>query len=219
MTLEHIKTVILILLIILSSLLTWTIWTYQPNYRVLEDEKTVQGVSLSGEERAINEIVFPGQVYCHFSNVHYGTLDSELIERMMKEISRWGYDHFEEISGELEDIYDFIYRNGMTEIVFPASVPMKVFRTFAEVKDKNTSTIDFDRLVIDTNHLTKSHGYVYFVSTENLTVYRSEVPASLVANFREQFYLPSVQSGQFYPHQMVTLENGNKLLVRTAATK
>ena len=41
MTYENIKTTILTFLVLLSGLLTWNIWTYQPNYESMENQKTV----------------------------------------------------------------------------------------------------------------------------------------------------------------------------------
>lgn len=218
MTIEKIKTVVLILLVISSSLLTWTIWTYQPKYRTLEDEKVVQQVSLSGHERHADKIIFPDKVFCHYGSEYYGTIDSVQIEKIMKEISRWGFDKFEEVSGLFDNIDAFIYKNGNMEIVYPAQVPMKIFRTFAEVKDKDASGIQFDRIIIETANMTKTHGHIYFISLENHSAYQAEVPASLVTNFRQDYY-PSANSEHFSRYRLVDLNNGRKLPIRATGTK
>jgi len=46
---EHIKSIILGILIVTSLLLTWNFWTYQPRYDELQETKVVQEVSLSSE--------------------------------------------------------------------------------------------------------------------------------------------------------------------------
>ena len=38
---EKIKSIILTLLVLVSILLTWNLWTYQPNYDTMENSNTV----------------------------------------------------------------------------------------------------------------------------------------------------------------------------------
>lgn len=219
MTIENIKTVILILLLVLSSLLTWNIWTYQPKYDILEDAKTVQEVSLSGEEKAIESIVFPSKVFYHYGNEHYGTIYSDEINKVIKEIRGWNFDHFEEVSDELGNLFDFVNKRGNAEIVFPAVVPMEIFKSLIDIKDKDAYSIQFDRIIIDTNNVTKSHGNVYFVSLERELAYKAEVTASFVSNFREDFYAPASNNEYFYRHQRFELKDTRSLLVRSNPTK
>ncbi|MCL6573500.1 MAG: hypothetical protein K6T88_17750, partial [Bacillus sp. (in: Bacteria)] len=44
---ERLKSAILTLLVLGSILLTWALWTYQPNYDTMEDSNTVAEVALS----------------------------------------------------------------------------------------------------------------------------------------------------------------------------
>lgn len=219
MTIENIKTVILILLLILSSLLTWNIWTYQPKYDILEDVKTVQEVSLSGEEKALESIVSPSKVFYHYGNEHYGTVYTGEIEKVMKEIGSWSFDHFEEVSNELGNLFDFVHKKGNAEIVFPADVPMEIFKSFIDIEDKDALSIRFDRIIIDSNSVTKSHGNVYFVSLDRNHAYKAEVTASFVSNFQEDFYVPAPNNDYFYRYELIELKDNRNLLVRSNPTK
>ncbi|MBU9710903.1 YycH family regulatory protein [Evansella tamaricis] len=69
---EHIKTVILWLLIISSVFLTWMIWTYQPEYKVLESSETsfIESERI-GEERTISSFLIPSQIVIHEEEDQY----------------------------------------------------------------------------------------------------------------------------------------------------
>lgn len=47
MSYEHIKTIILTILVATSALLTWNLWTYQPNFEPIEKANTVQEVTIA----------------------------------------------------------------------------------------------------------------------------------------------------------------------------
>ena len=61
---ENIKSVILTILVGISFLVTWNLWTYQPSYEELENADTVQEVSFSSK-KDIKDIVKPDQVIFH----------------------------------------------------------------------------------------------------------------------------------------------------------
>ena len=65
LTYENIKSIILAILIVTSLLLTWNLWTYQPNYEELKKSKVVQEVSLS-PKKDIKEIVKAEQSYLSY---------------------------------------------------------------------------------------------------------------------------------------------------------
>lgn len=57
MSYENIKTIILTILVVTSALLTWNLWTYQPNFERIEKESnTVQEVTIA-EKKEVNQIV------------------------------------------------------------------------------------------------------------------------------------------------------------------
>jgi regulatory protein YycH of two-component signal transduction system YycFG len=58
---ETIKTAILSILVLLSILLTWNLWTYQPNYATMEKNNTVAEVTMS-EKQEVKKIVRPDMV-------------------------------------------------------------------------------------------------------------------------------------------------------------
>lgn len=85
---ENIKSVILTILVLLSLLLTWNLWTYQPNYDTMENNKTVAEVTVS-EKQEVKKIVSPDSVIFHVKGSHYGTNNPTELEKMINEMSSW----------------------------------------------------------------------------------------------------------------------------------
>ena len=69
----------------------------------LENADTVQEVSLSSK-KDIKDIVKPDQVIFHKGNKYFGTSEDLELENIMTELSRWNFDHFKNISAEIENI-------------------------------------------------------------------------------------------------------------------
>ncbi|MBS4189860.1 hypothetical protein KHA94_06540 [Bacillus sp. FJAT-49705] len=204
MTYENIKSLILVILVGFSVLLTWSIWTYQPNYEIMEKAKTVQEVEISAPKDA-KEIIKPDRIYYHYDkDRHYGTIDPNEIEKVMAEISRWDFSDFVNISSQIKNYSSFIHNPGNAVILFPDSIPTEFFRTIINTKEKKIPEFYFDRIVIDLEEVQKDHGFVYFVSTENEEVYRSHVSASFVHNFRNSFFKNaeySLKYAKYFPYK------------------
>lgn len=214
MTFENFKTIALTILVFLSIFLTWSVWTYQPKYDTMENAKVVPGVSIS-EQKEIKHIVKPDKVYYHQNNAHYGTIHSGEIERIMKEISKWNFEQFEDVSGQILELNNFLYESGKVQIIFPDYVPMEIYKNILRVDDKDVLNLSFDQIVIDTNNVTKENGYVYFISSEYQHAYRARVTASFITNFKEDFYEKASRNSYFFLHSLVELTDDRKILVRT----
>ena len=70
---ENIKSVILSVLVVTSVVLTWNLWTYQPNYATKENSNLVKEIALS-EKREMTEIIKPNKIIYHFTDAHFGTI-------------------------------------------------------------------------------------------------------------------------------------------------
>ena len=76
----------------LSGLLTWNLWTYQPNVEGFENKST-QEVMLS-PSKEIKDIVKIDQILFNTDGDYYGTTSSEKINFMMNDISTWKFNGF-----------------------------------------------------------------------------------------------------------------------------
>ena len=61
---EHLKSVILTTLVLISLVLSYSLWSYQPNYDVIQNQDYVQKVSI-GAKRDFKDIVIPNLLVVH----------------------------------------------------------------------------------------------------------------------------------------------------------
>ncbi|WP_071393132.1 YycH family regulatory protein [Bacillus tuaregi] len=200
MTYESIKSIILTILVGLSLLLTWSLWTYQPNYEELGNGETVQEVSFS-PKKTIKEIVKPEQIIFHSAGAFYGTLTEDNVDQMINEISTWNYSGFERISFEAIDIYSLTDNQEAVEILFPSPIMMNVYKNVLGVKEKDVPNFQFSQIIIPLNIDEREHGVVYFVSQEDKTIYRSIVTLTFIADFKGAYYEASKAYRKYFPHQ------------------
>lgn len=212
MTYENIKTIILTILVIMSGSLTWAIWTYQPKYDTMENKNFVPGVSISAQKE-MKEIVKPDKVYFHYEENHYGTVHIDEIERILQEVIRWDFDEFENVTGQITNLSNFVYENGNVQIVYPDTIPMELYKNVMGIKDKDTYDFSFDQIIISLNNISRENGYVYFVSTEQKAIYRSRVTSSYVANFKEDYAQKVAMNRYFSPYSLQPITDDQKILV------
>ncbi|PWW31050.1 regulatory protein YycH of two-component signal transduction system YycFG [Cytobacillus oceanisediminis] len=201
MTYENIKTIILTILVATSALLTWNLWTYQPNYETMEKTNTVQEVAIAAK-KDVSKIVRPDTLLFHLgSNQHYGTVNPSEIEKTIKEISRWNFTDFENITAQVNGIPSFVHNEGKAVIVYPDSIPIELYKTVIKVDDKDLTNFQFDRIVIDVKEHHKEDGIVYFVSVDSQQVFRSHVPASFIQSFKNEFFKYSPEYKEYISYE------------------
>ncbi len=79
---EIIKSIVLFLLIALSLFLTFSIWTYTPNLKTIDQKPTVD-ISISNRT-TIDEVIKPYKSIFRFQDSLTGTTDSTEIEHIIK---------------------------------------------------------------------------------------------------------------------------------------
>jgi regulatory protein YycH of two-component signal transduction system YycFG len=204
---ENIKSGILIILVLVSVLLTWNLWTYQPNYETMEKSNNVAEVTLS-EKQEVQKIIKPDMVLFHLKGAHYGTTNSNDIDRLIKEISHWDFHDVKNVTSTVTSLNQLLQKNGSTEIVFPAEIPVELYRNVLKFADKRLTPFDFDRIVISVENLGKEYGTVYFASTNSHQVYISHISTSFLSNFNRNF----IKSASGYPSYSAYKPTENRTL-------
>ncbi|WP_144552040.1 YycH family regulatory protein [Bacillus sp. X1(2014)] len=197
---ENIKSGILIVLVLVSILLTWNLWTYQPNYETMKSSDNVKEVSLS-EKQEVQKIVRPDQLLYHVKGQHYGTNNTDDMEKVIKELSRWAFFDVKKYTNEVKDIKKLIHGSGNTEIIFPGEVPIELYRSVLNIEGKKIPTFNFNRIIINTENSAKENGIVYFVSTENQQVYISHISSANLSEFNRNFYLKAAKYPRYFAYQ------------------
>ena len=187
---ENIKSTILSILVLTSLVLTWNLWTYQPNYERLENTSYVHEVTF-GEEREIGDIVKPETVLYHLSDIHTGTTNSEEIDRTIQEVSSWNIFDIKNITNDIKNIPDFVQSPGNVELIFPDAIPSEGYKPVLNIEDKKIPAFKFNRIVINVENRTKEDGVIYFVNDgqfEKKQIYEGQIKSADLKRFFNQFY-------------------------------
>jgi regulatory protein YycH of two-component signal transduction system YycFG len=198
---ETIKSSILFVLVLLSIFLTWNLWTYQPNYATMEKSSYVAEVSLS-EKQEVKKIIKPDLVLFHQKNSHYGTVNSDEIDKMIKEITNWRFLDIKNYTDKVPNISQLENANGSVEFIFPAEVPIQLFRDVLSFEDKKVPEFNFDRFVVNVENSDKETGTVYFVSSAQQQVYISHVSTTFLNTFYHDFYKNANQYPAYFSYNL-----------------
>lgn len=198
---ETIKTVVLSILVLLSILLTWNLWTYQPNYATMEKNSTVAEVTMS-EKQEVKKIVRPDMVLYHKQGKSYGTTRTDELDKLIKEVSRWSFSDVKVFADRPNNLNEWTHENGNVEIIFPAGVPIDLYRNVLNFSEKKIPSFDFDRIIINAESLDKGNGVVYFVSTSNQLVYSSHISSSSINDFNKDFYKDASRYPSYFTYNL-----------------
>lgn len=213
MTYENIKSFLLTILVLSGGVLTWNLWTYQPDYETIDNGETVKEVSLS-EKKDAKKIIKADRIFHHHKDRIQGTIDPFEIDRTIRELSRWTFTDFEDDSSNINQfVSDFVQQKGMTEIIFPDSVPFELYKNFLDIKGKEPD-FNFNRIVINVKKFDKEEGFVYFVDYKNQKVMKSRVNSSYISGFKNNFYSDSLSSTKYSSYYSAKLTNKNYLYIR-----
>ncbi|MEH7074490.1 YycH family regulatory protein [Neobacillus drentensis] len=197
---ENIKSGILTFLVLVSILLTWNLWTYQPNYETMDKGNTVAEVTLS-EKQEVQKIIRPDQVFFHDKGQHFGTNHASELEKVSAEINNWVFFDVKRYTDEVKDLKKLMHGSGNTELVFPSEVPIELYRSVLNIEGKKIPSFNFNRIIINMGKSAKENGIVYFVSTENQQVYISHISSANLNNFNRNFYKKAAQYPRYFAYE------------------
>lgn len=198
---ENIKSGILTILVLVSLLLTWNLWTYQPNYDKLEKSKTLEEVTVD-KKQDVTKIVRPDQVLFHVKGQHYGTSNPDELDKLIKEVSSWTISDVKNYTEKAGNVDSFIHGSGNAELVFPSDVPIELYLSVLNIEGKKIPPFNFNRIIINVNDLEKGNGSVYFASTETGQVYISHISSSNLNEFNRDYYKNAAQYPKFFAYKV-----------------
>src|SRR4051812_26873875 len=194
---ENSKSVILIFLILVSIVLTWNLWTYQPNFDMMENNDYVAEVTLK-EKQELQEIISPDLALFHHNGQHYGTTNAVNLDKLMDSLRKWSFYDVTNYSDQVEDIQELVHGNGNAEIVFPADVPIDIYRSVLKFEEKRIPAFNFNRIVINVENSEKGNGTVYFISSDYQNVYMSHISPDLLNDFNRDFFKNAEQYQRYF---------------------
>ncbi|MBM7662239.1 regulatory protein YycH of two-component signal transduction system YycFG [Bacillus mesophilus] len=202
MNYEKIKSFLLTVLVIMSLVLTWSLWTYQPNLGVIESTEYISDVMI-GEKKETASLILPDQILFHKNGHHYGTSDSTTINNMMEYVRSW---RFEELSDHTvlvgQDYLDVIHNQDGVEVIFPSELAIETLKSIMNIDDERTNSITFDRIVIPMKQSQQEEIVAYFVSYKNKSIYEAKISNFSYRSFNKDLYQVSIIHPQFNEYQI-----------------
>ncbi|MGM0901522.1 MAG: YycH family regulatory protein [Bacillota bacterium] len=201
MNYEKVKTIILTILIVLSAILTWNIWTFQPNYETMEIEKNVNEVAI-GSKQEIRNIVKPHQVIFHTGAKQYGTNDNAELDKIMNLIGKWKYYDVRKWGDSRSVLLKSLSEGQYTELIFPDRVPVELYKKILNFEDQDLPKFEFDRMMINAKAGEGQEGTIYFYSTKSHESYVSNVSLAAISEFSEAFLQKANLYNPYFVHEL-----------------
>lgn len=188
MNYEHIKTGLLIGLIGLSMILTWQLWTFQPDIALLDDTTRYIPNEAMSEDRKLTDVILPEQMIVHRQE-QYAMIpaNDERFENLYRKLLRANLDE-----GDMLAMGPFPKRldKGGIEIVFPTAIPVDIFLGLFQVdrEEFNLPLTTINRLFLYVDgHDEQVH--MQILSSEDEKVVEVETTLSL-GDFQRNFLEP-----------------------------
>ncbi|WP_162986329.1 YycH family regulatory protein [Virgibacillus sp. Bac332] len=149
MKLETFKSFALVLLIGVSLLLTFGLWSYQKEYSPLDKNPAVGGIDIGGSAVKTNSLIAPQSVIFHATNQHLGYKDPKENQRFFEEMQSWILTDFS-IYNAKQKLSDYDI-----ELIFPEELPIELANRLFSFTDSESMeklpTWSFQRMYMTLN--------------------------------------------------------------------
>src|SRR5690625_762980 len=165
MKLEVIKTYILTILVLVSVLLTFAIWNYQPNYDFLYNNETeyVNEVDLGGaDDKVKRDVIVPTSIIFHNDSNYFGFMNPRDQHLFYEDMAEWEFEDPEIEVAESEPGHMY-----QVELTFTRHLPAEIIRSlFVIDEDDQLPEWSFQRLFISIDN-TEEAMQAHFISEDN----------------------------------------------------
>ncbi|WHY14158.1 two-component system activity regulator YycH [Peribacillus frigoritolerans] len=188
MNFERAKSIILIILVGTSIFLTWSIWTYEPEYDSFEQSS--EFIKIKSDVQIVSDVIKPVSILFHGNGQHFQTSNPAEINEMEKEFSQWRFRGLKEVSVKRlqRKFDDFVHEDGSIEIEFSDDIPIALYKTVLNITDTEVPKFSFDRIIIKQKDISGNESAVYFVSYDQGKIYQGMVDSKKLRNFMDSFY-------------------------------
>lgn len=177
---EPIKTFVLIILVLLSITLTFSIWSYSPNYQTIE--KTVPQNVVIDKKKTISQVVKPYKLIAQHDDEFSGTVKTSDIDALYDVLKNSQLSDLSMISEKLshEKMYELMKANDTVSLMFSDEVPMSIFQSILPTVNKKVSGIEFSQMMIslkkpNNESINDNELDVYFASPETHELYSAKL--------------------------------------------
>jgi len=184
---EQIKSVILFVLVLLSITLTFSIWTYKPNYKTIEKTRPVD-VSVE-KKRQLVEIFKPYRMVFHEGGIWRGTDRYGEMESILQQMQNWQVTNLELVRKNANSTT----MNGLVEgdnrftLFFPDEIPYQIFQSLLPLNDAKVVNMSFDQMIVSWGQFPKTEELtVFFANTKKKQLYKAKIHVNSVGIFTKQ---------------------------------
>ncbi|WNB92112.1 two-component system activity regulator YycH [Bacillus sp. NEB1478] len=200
---ELIKSVVLTVLIVLSLVLTWSLWTFKPSYPALQDARTLKKQQVDVEDqKELSDVVYPTQVIYHKGEKLYGLEANDMIKKFHDQIknAKFSFDSsqrtptsFDPRNFPLKDMKN----NEYIEIIYPFGMPQEIYKEVfsfdAEVSASKPQNVDRLFLYQGSENV---EGYLVSYNLKK----KQKVTSSLSLNSMINDIDKAIENGGFVPY-------------------
>ncbi len=136
---ERIKTGLLIGLVCLSLVLTWQLWTYQPDIALLNESTRYIPNEAMSEEKKLTDVIWPEQIIIHHKEEYTAVLpDNHQFEPFYNKLLTTSLNKDEDTIKVLESLSGLVNYSGV-ELIYPTAIPIDVFLGLFQVDQKEVN--------------------------------------------------------------------------------
>lgn len=184
--LEHVKSAVLVILIALSLLLTFSIWTYTPPYATLGDTPVVD-IAIA-EKKRTSDVIRPYRMLLSYSGAAgmKGSMNSNEMEGIMGIMRMWTFDAPKLIDNEVsvEELNTLLREKNQLVFNYPVEIPVQSFRQIIPFGDEAIPDFSFNHLIIHWESSANGVGvHVTFLNTVSQRMFQSNVLNSDINEF------------------------------------
>jgi regulatory protein YycH of two-component signal transduction system YycFG len=212
---ELIKSVVLTLLIALSLVLTWSLWTFKPNLSVLENTRTVKKQQVA-DPKKLNDLVYPTQIIFHQGSDLYGAEAHPIVDTFHEMLSEAKF-YFDAVPVKSEDfdpesnpINPNIKNNEYIEIIYPTAMTQEVYKEVFpfDMEISASKPQNVDRLFLYQTSNGSTEGYL--VSYQQKKMHRIKVNNLPFDTLLHEMEEAKGESGAFTPYIVFDIKERNE---------
>jgi regulatory protein YycH of two-component signal transduction system YycFG len=149
---ELIKSITLTSLILLSLVLTWSLWTFKPSYPFLEDARTVKKQEVE-DEKTINDVVYPTQIVYHEGSKLYGVEANNILGKFHTQLNDTTFTIEPGTRIQPFDLEDKLIEetgNQYIEVIYPAEMTQEIYKEVFSFESEITAIkrLNVDRIFL-----------------------------------------------------------------------
>lgn len=194
---EPVKSVVLFLLVMLSVVLTFMIWTYTPDYKFIEQTEGKE--ILIGPQKKMEDVIRPYKAIYRFDKEFTGTISNGVMEDIMEAFKGWNILDLMPVNNNLtaNSVNEMIRTNNCMTVFFAGEIPYSAFNTIFQFADKELPETTFNRMIIDWSNYSNKDIQVFFISGNNEVLMRSHVSLENANQFVRNIIEPAKTYGTF----------------------